>query len=388
MKNRLIWSLVLSAALTGAGALAPTLTKSQGVRPRLNDIDFNIRQFRADLDAANKRLARVQEQYKAGATPQSEVDDAQAKMEAIARGLDKLQHDRQLTASREALMKRVDLQLDHAKVQDLVTVLAKVAGVSIRVDPGVPADASMILTMDVLGVPLASVLEAIAEKADLMIAPDGDGVMLRKWPHLNGRVLRDGTAPWSSDWGVPPTITGLTGAGGAGRFFGGVGGGDAGRGGAGAFNRPDGSTGGGGFPDSGGFGGAGVSPGQNPFGGQAPGGMGIGPGMRPGLPFTMTSIGDHLIAIAEPGVNDRGEPGVWMTAYLFDAAGFHRMGVGFHPFTIGPRRSPNDREGGTGNRLREGTGAPGGKPAGVRSPTAGVGASPGGVSPAGRKPGT
>ena len=33
-------------------------------------------------------------------------------------------------------------------------------------------------------------------------------------------------------------------------------------------------------------------------------------GMQPGMPFAMSSLGDHLMVIAEPGINERGKPRV------------------------------------------------------------------------------
>lgn len=232
------------------------------------------------------------------------------------------------------------------------------------------------LTLDAQAVPLGTVLEAIAEKADLMIAPQGAGVDLKRWPHLNDRVYRSTTAPWSSDWGVPPTVIGQFGSlGGIYNPFGapigqsnngagtnsshGGGFGNAAQGAAGHNQGAAGSEGGqDGFGGFGGFGGSGSVP-NNPSGASSAGGFGGG-AFRGAVAasdrqFSMTSIGDHLIAIAEPGVGPGGEAGVWMTAYMFDSSGFHRMGRGFHAFSSrasAPGPTPNRNQ-----RPRSGQGA-------------------------------
>ena len=175
--------------------------------------------------------------------------------------------------TRAAFLKRVDLQLDHAKVQDMAKALAKVAGIPIKVDRGVPADASTTLTMDVQGVPVANVLEAIATKTDLMIAPDGDGVILKKWAHLNGRTFRDPHRALEQRMGRSPTLWDLAELGVtlADRF------------------RPDGFAGGG------------------PFFGGAPGQMTLV--IRARTPFFTPGAAPGANPFGNPGQNNFGGPG-------------------------------------------------------------------------------
>jgi hypothetical protein len=458
MRYRVIPILLLTATLSGASLLGTPVVKAQDAAQQIDDVNSRLSQLSADLNAANARLARTKDLYKAGNVSVEAVDDAQSKVDSIARELQRAERDRQTVAGRAAFRQPVDIQLDHAKVQDLARVLSRVSGISVKVDKNVPSDASTMLTMDAQAVPFASVLEAVAQKTDLMIAPDGSGVILKKWPHLNGRVYRSATAPWSSDWIVPPTVNGANmpagfnpfggggfGGNGEGAFFGGASpqpvlrGGGLGGGGFGGGAAPQDGFGGGGlgggaapqggFPGGGGGFGGGAGPqggfpggggggfggGNGPqgglggggFGGPAspdgrfgprpgadmapgmgmPGGM---PGMAPGLPFTMTNIADHIIAIAEPGVSDKGEPGVWLTAYMFDGSGFHRMAQGFHPFANRPRLGPPGTGGPPDPR---GPGVPGsrpGKPSGtLRSPDSlAPGAQLTGPVPGGLAPGT
>src|SRR5258708_835710 len=164
MKNRLVLMVVAASALSFPGAPAVALPL-QGVALRVADLDDNIRHISSDLDLAQARLARTREQYKAGQVSQNDVEEALSKVEMITRQLELAKRERKAAGMQAALVKRVDLRLDHATLAFVAKVLAKVSGVSIKVDADVPADASTVLNMDVQAVPLASVLEAIATKA-------------------------------------------------------------------------------------------------------------------------------------------------------------------------------------------------------------------------------
>lgn len=391
MTIRVLCSLLLTAALGGLWS-APTPAHAQSAQQMLNESNARIGKLSGELELANRQLARAKDQYRAGAVRINDVENAQAARDRLTFEVQRAQHDRAEAAMRMEFSRPVTIQLDHASVSQFAAALSKATGISVKVDPGVPADASTMLTLDVQGVPFANVLEAIATKTDLMIARADTGVVLKRWPHLNDRVFRTPTAPWSSDWGVPPTLMrpgavpggvnpygsmggGLPLLGSGGDFAGGnntffspsqqreLGGGlpalEPGSGNPGQQRFGPGNEGPqpgqpGFQPGQPGFqpGGQGPQPGQPGFqpGGvplQAQPGMGgFMPGMGGGLPFTMTAIGDHMIAIAEPGTNERGEPGVWMTAYVFQGSAFSRVGRGFHPFMNGPQRPQNRAPGG------------------------------------------
>ncbi|HLJ54212.1 MAG TPA: OmpH family outer membrane protein [Chthonomonadaceae bacterium] len=359
---RIKWAAV---ALCGIGLCSGVAAPAQPVAgqlaaQRMNEADYNLKALAAELDGAEKHFARLQEQYKAGQVSMDELDGARERVEVLKVQYQRANRDRQFAASRAAFMKRVDLQVEHAKIGDVAKALSKAANVSIVVDRSVAADPGMAITMDVQGVPLAAVLESVAQKADLMIAPDGDGAILKRWPRMNGRAYHDPTAPWSADWGVPPTMA-MQGymSGYVGPAMG-AGGPQPGGQGVNPFFGSPGAQGrnpfgGGQGPQPGAnpfFGGPGLQPGQaNPFQPGNPGTPGMNPGMAgmaPGMPVTMASLGDHLIAIAEPGVSN-GEGGVWITAYMFEGNGFHRVGRIFHPFmgqSMGPGLRPVPGAGG------------------------------------------
>jgi len=404
MIRQLFTALSLTAALTGATLFGASPATAQTPAQQLADMDSMLARLQTELEAATRKISVTQERFKAGLATSGEVDDAQTRAAALTEEFQRVSRERQSAAVRAAFMRPVTIELDHVAVQEVAMALTKATGMSVTVDKGVPANSPTRLTLNAQAVPLANVLEAIADKADLMIAPEGSGVALKPWPHLNDRVFRTASAPWSNDWGVPPTVrAGFGGFGGGSGFFGGQGGtpqpgvgplpgapspqgpGSFGGGPQGGFNPngPGGPLGGfnpggpggpqGGFNPGGPGGPGGPQGGFNPFGGGQPGMAGM-PGMQPGLPFTMVGLGDHTVAIAEPGMSDKGEPGIWMTAYLIDGNGFHRMSKGFHPFTNPPRGMPNGAGPDPFRRRPDGTAPPAGRPSGPQP-------SPGGGAP-------
>lgn len=122
---------------------------------------------------------------------------------------------------RAPLQKPVDVKFQSATVQQAAEALSKASGVPIRVDSGVPE--STRLTVEAKRIRLATVLEGVAQQAGLIIEPDrsasGLGVLLTTGPSLSisvegpGGTSRGGierraprrSTPWSSEWGTPPT---------------------------------------------------------------------------------------------------------------------------------------------------------------------------------------
>ncbi len=156
----------------------------------------------------------------------------------------------------------IDIQLSKATLQQALSALAKESGLSLTVDAGFTGDKR--LTIDAHNVPVATVLEAIAQQTSLMIAPDGMGVTLKLWPsiNINGQKssYRGQYAPWSDEWVVTknPAVPAPLKTGGGG---GGIGGGGFGGGG---FGGGGGAFGGGGGSGSGLGGAQGSTPGNDP----------------------------------------------------------------------------------------------------------------------------
>ncbi|HEY3265316.1 MAG TPA: hypothetical protein VGM37_00200 [Armatimonadota bacterium] len=179
-----------------------------------------------------------------------------------------------------SLQRNVDIQLKNAPIRQVAESLTRSTGIHVSVSEGVSKEARV--NLEARHVPLSTVLEGIARQADLIISREDDGVSLGAWPSLtvNGVSTRYKVrnAPWSDDWLIPPTT-----------FFGGE-----------AGSMPWVLT-----PRS-----AGSM--QTTMPGAA---LGMGFGGRPdGGRVSVAALGDRLI-VAEPGENETGDEGVWLTVY-------------------------------------------------------------------------
>lgn len=299
----------------------------------VSTVRTNYQLLQSRLQTAKQELSRTQDLYKAGQVPQGEVAKAEADVAQLSIQCDKASKDLELVEFRAKLQQPVNIQLDHASVRQFATALTKATGIAVGVDRSIPQDASALLTLDAQQVPFGNVLEAIAEKTDLMISQDNsNGVVLKRWPRINDRVLRSPIAPWGQEWGAPPTM---------GAGFNPLGANPAGNQEPDGFRRGLGGDAAAGLPAGGGQFGAGQPdrgfPGMgDPNARFQPGMPGMAPGMPGGAPFQMASLGGNAIVIAEPGHDRQGNPGVWMTAYRFGANNqFARISSMFHPFMNG-----------------------------------------------------
>jgi hypothetical protein len=272
-----------------------------------------------------------------------------------------------------ALRRPVDAQLQDATLQQAAQALSQAARLPIRVDRAAATDKR--LTLDARGVPLGAVLEAIAAQTELMIAPDGQGIIVKSWPALeiNGQkqIFTGPRAPWSDEWGELPFFgpgmglaggpegldSGASGLGGsyAGVRDPGVGMSGLGPPGGGAPMRGGAGTSGFGGPTTGagmmGAGGPGMAPpgGGGPLPGMMGGSMGAAPAAASGVTVTVSASGNTVV-VAEPGTNGAGEPGLWLTLYRLEGATLRRVSRAFHrsaslspllPMGSGPQpRSP------------------------------------------------
>jgi hypothetical protein len=211
------------------------------------------------------------------------------------------------------LQRPVDIRCREATVPQTAEVLSKVSGLSINVDPLIPQETR--LSVEARTIPLAKVLEAIGLQATLMIAPDGSGIALKTWPSLKvGDQTEQFTgplAPWSDEWGLPPT--------------------------AAIEDLPSGGAG----PGTGSLP-AGVPPGPYPGSAQRatqsspygrmgyPGSPDTGTGR--GLPrnVTIAPLAERMIVVAEPGYSPQGEAGTWLTVYRLDGVQLRKVSSMFH----------------------------------------------------------
>jgi len=219
------------------------------------------------------------------------------------------------------LLRPVAVRLENSSVRQAAEALTQATKINVRVDPGVLEETR--LTLDARGVTLGAVLEAIARPANLKLIPFEGGVLLTTWPmvQVNGeqRVFQGPWAPWSTEWGRLPGHQS-----GTGWVFPGEpdGTAPARTGIGGSFGSPLGMPGGGAPAATTGY------PGMNrndPFGRERSSLAGAG-----AVAGSLASVGDRLVALAEPGVNPAGQPGVWITVYKLEGAQLKKLATAFH----------------------------------------------------------
>ncbi len=253
-----------------------------------------------------------------------------------------IRHTLMLTGRLKYLTKSINAHLDKATLSDALNALAQASGMIVTAPVNI-LDTNKRLTIEARNVPMGTVLEAIAQQMEVIIAPqDTVGITLKPWPSLNinghKSQYRGSNAPWSDEWLElhPPENIAQGGGGGFGGFGGGGSGSGGGLGGAfGGGQRIDPASGGtssgrrGSAPNGlqGAGGGMGTPPprpepgvsipkaenrSSNPFAS-----MSYGPGASGAYnsaPLSMTVSGDRL-AVAEPTTGPKGEPGYQLTVY-------------------------------------------------------------------------
>jgi hypothetical protein len=186
----------IGVAAVGAGLLETALKEAEASVQAAQD---RVDQLSTALDAirASGRPVLSQEDIKA----------LEVQLQAAKNDLAIATQQREFARQMVTLNRVVDVELRNADVRQAALALARTSGIDIRVGEGVPKEVR--LTVEARRVPLASVLEAVARQANLMIAPDANGVALARWPELKaqgGAVTVTGrNAPWSDDWAAIPT---------------------------------------------------------------------------------------------------------------------------------------------------------------------------------------
>ncbi|HEY3412926.1 MAG TPA: hypothetical protein VGM51_07705 [Armatimonadota bacterium] len=254
--------------------------------------DTDLAAVKATVEGLREKMGTMQRMIDVGAAPTGDLTDVKTRLSIAENALEK---SRQLYGSSQRMKKLaspVDVQLKDATVEQTAQALSRGSGVSIRVDSSVPKKTR--ITLEARRVALSTVLEAIARQADLLIVPDGEGVLLQARPSLsvNGedQIHSIRNWPWSSGWGaLPPGAGGLS-----------------------AFAMPY-------------LGGPAVSKAPSfvesflsaPKGSSADTGVAV------------TSVQDHIV-VAEPGVNAKGEQGTWLTVYRLQGEDLVESSVTFH----------------------------------------------------------
>lgn len=325
MRRVIPCALVLVTAVTlvgGSGAGAQSAYAPGSVASRAERSRERVRAAQAEVSTLREQRDTKREQYKAGLTNRSEVVELERRLEQAESVLITAMRDMEEAQRFAALRKPVAVRLRDATVRQAAQVLTQASGLTIRADDSVPQDTR--LTIEARRVPLADLLETVGRQANLVIAPEADGVRLTAPSELtvNGeqqQFWEGPNFPWSREWGSPPVSAESGTRFGSGPVFGG------GLGGANAFGGGGGR--GGGF-GGGGYGGApgdlpapaSVDPhvpgAPDPFRAHPLGGAGSGPGR-----LALTTVGSDLIVVAEPGSGPRNEAGVWLTVYRLGRGG-------------------------------------------------------------------
>jgi hypothetical protein len=306
----------------------------------------------AELRAATEALQEKKSQVAQGLAPATEMPPieaqiarARAAVAATRTEVGLREREQQLSSRVAALQRPVDVEIRNADLGEAARIIARASGVSVNVDPRAHADQPV--NVVARGVPLATVLDAIARQGHLLIAPAPNGVVLKPMPlmEVNGQRTIFGApfGPWSSEWGTnPAAIPGfgnpLGGFGAVGGFGGGVFNGLAGASPffaqalvapPGPLPGPEAPIPGAGQPES-------VPlpprpPGANPFrpfgiergDGRSSDGMGLGlPGPPP---ISITPLGENTFVVAHPAPAPDGGPGVMLTVYRLDGMQQLRM---------------------------------------------------------------
>jgi hypothetical protein len=100
----------------------------------------------------------------------------------------------------------VSIQVKDATIAAIADALTTASGQKITVSPDMRRDRRM--NIAAVNYPLAGVLETVAQRFDLCIMPQKNGVLLAEWPEATATGLRirgrSVAAPWADDWKRPP----------------------------------------------------------------------------------------------------------------------------------------------------------------------------------------
>ena len=334
-----------------------------------------------EKETANDNLSRAKRMVAEGTTTEKALTEANDSLKLINKEIKERMESIKWEVFADGLSTIQAIKIKNVGMDNILDLLSKSSRIKIGLDSQVKEFPT--LDFDADRTPIFKVLAMLANIADLEIVPSKDGIVLRKWPHVNNLIERSLTKPWSQEW-ESSNIQLTTGVNDKGAIV--VSGIDTPfretylfqedlfgfepkpkssvpgistdiPAGGSVLNLGSGSKGGGiGVPSSGGFPNGGGAKFGGGFSAGQPAGEGFSPSMAQGsMPFSFTSLGNGLVAVAEPGVNESGQPGVWMTAYRFENGDFKRLKSAFHAFKSQQLNgsSPPMSFGGRNSRLGE-----------------------------------
>lgn len=268
--------------------------------------------LRQQLAIDRQALERARARFAAGRIEQDDVLKAEGRVRMTEQSIEQLQEKAAREAQLLLLQRPVNIRLTDASLKQAAVAISQAAGLPVMVDADVPAEKR--LTVDAKGVTLGLVLETLAQKADLMLAPDPKGIRMTDWPviEVDGQkmVRRSDLAPWSEDWTGYLYYGGLHDARGPFASGGGV-----------VISR--------GAPQ--GFAEAVTPPVAVPGDAAA-----LVPQHFAGFPrlgggVSISPLGDRNVVVAEPGSGPAGEAGFWLTVYRLEGERLKKVSDTFHP---------------------------------------------------------
>lgn len=318
MIKHIRWTAILIAALV----LAALPVHSEVASTRVSSLQGRVDALQATIDLAARRheitrtaFMQKQAQVDAGAAPASELAPLQEQLLVLEAELKQIEPQLRDAKRLVKLASPVDVELKDASLRQVAEALTKATGLQITVDGGIKDDPQRNFTLTVRGAPLAQILEQIADSAKVLIAPEEEGGVVlvpEAYSSVNGQSIASVSrnAPWSNDWAMAvggyPTPVGqrwlrLIEAVNTAWTFADLG----------LLRRPGQTT--------------------------APAAPVWAAGGTPQP--VITSMSPNTFIVGEPGTNDKGEPGMWLTFYSIDSGKMIPGIKYFHRFT--PPAAPN-----------------------------------------------
>jgi hypothetical protein len=203
----MIKALAIAAAL-GMSIPFPACAQVAGdTTAEVDRLASNLAIYQANLSAARTKLDNVKAQIAVGTLRTTEISPAEAELKIAEVQYEQAKKDLTRLQGAQSLTRPVDVNLKEATVRQAAEVLSKVSNVPIEVDKAVSDN--LRITVSATSIPLATVLEVVADQAKLQIGKAPSGVVLRTWPRLEVNGTRTDytgpNAPWSDEWASPYT---------------------------------------------------------------------------------------------------------------------------------------------------------------------------------------
>jgi hypothetical protein len=196
---------ILSCALLSAIVCVPAGAQVTGdPDSEVEHLKSSLAVYQTNLSAAKTKFDHARAQVEAGTLRTTALAGLEADLKVAEVQHEQAKRDLTRAQGAQSFARPVDVHLKDATVRQAADVLSKVSNIPIEVDKSVSND--LRITVDAQGIPLATVLEVVAEQAKLQIGKGSPGVVLRTWPRLevNGssKVYTGPNAPWSDEWGT------------------------------------------------------------------------------------------------------------------------------------------------------------------------------------------